>query len=147
MHINVSQTASINKPLSFPIPDDYTVIPTKPPCEAVANQIMPIFRALVAKELKNKYGLSQNEIATKLGITQAAVSHYINSKRGNHMLAEIEQIKGVKEAVEEVSASIVKENDYDSLLFAFCKLCRIMNGSKDFKGGIFRATRKGPYAA
>jgi predicted transcriptional regulator len=115
-----------------PIPDDNSVIKQKPPCEAVAKYIMPIFRSLVAKELREKYGLSQNEIAAKLGITQAAVSHYINSKRGTRMLAEIEGIKGVRGAVEEVSASIAKENDYDSMLLAFCKLCRIVKGSKSF---------------
>ncbi len=114
------------------MPDDSLVIKQKPPCEAVAKHIMPIFRALVTKELRDKYGLSQNEIAAKLGITQAAVSHYINSKRGTHMLAEIEKIKGVKEAVEEVSASIARENDYDSMLLAFCKLCRIVKDSKGF---------------
>jgi len=103
---------------------------------------MPIFRALVAKELREKYGFSQNEIAAKLGITQAAVSHYINSKRGNHMLAEIQQIKGVGQAVDEVSASIAKENDYDSMLLAFCKLCRIVKDSKSFWES-FEATRKG----
>jgi len=114
----------------------------KPTCEVVAKYIMPIFRALVAKELREKYGFSQNEIAAKLGITQAAVSHYINSKRGNRMLAEIQQIKGVGQAVDEVSASIAKENDYDSMLLAFCKLCRIVKDSKSFWES-FEATRKG----
>jgi len=122
------------------------VIQTKPPCETVAKQIMPIFRALVAKELRDKYGFSQNEIAAKLGITQAAVSHYINSKRGTHMLAEIEQIRGVRDAVKEVSASIAKENDYDSMLLAFCKLCRIVKGSKDF-GENLLAVKKGTSTA
>lgn len=93
---------------------------------------MPIFRALVAKELREKYGLSQNEIAAKMGITQAAVSHYLNSKRGTRLLAQIEAVKGVKGAVEEVSASIAKENDYDSMLLAFCKLCRIVKNSDSF---------------
>jgi uncharacterized protein len=107
---------------------------------------MPIFRALVAKELKDKYGFSQNEIAAKLGITQAAVSHYINSKRGTNMLAEIEQIKGVRDAVEEVSASIAKDNDYDSMLLAFCKLCQIVKGSKGFWEN-FLAAKKGASGA
>jgi predicted transcriptional regulator len=118
------------------------VIHPKPPCEAVAKHIMPIFRALVAKELRDNYGFSQNEIASKLGITQAAESHYINSKRGARMITEIEQIKGVREAVEEVSASIAKENDYDSMLLAFCKLCRIVKGSKGFWEN-FQVAKKG----
>jgi hypothetical protein len=112
--------------------NDNSVIKQKPPCEAVAKHVMPIFRALVAKELREKYGLSQNEIAAKMGITQAAVSHYLNSKRGTRLLAQIEAIKGVKGAVEEVSASIAKENDYDFMLLAFCKLCRIVKNSDNF---------------
>jgi len=47
---------------------------------------------MVAKELMETYSFSQNEVAEKLGITQAAVSHYINSKRGAVMMTELERI-------------------------------------------------------
>jgi hypothetical protein len=104
----------------------------KSPCETVAKYILPVFRALVAKELMSKYGYSQNQVASKLGITQAAVSHYINSKRGSLMLSEVEKIEGVKETVEEVSESIAKNNDNDAMVLAFCKLCGIVKGSKIF---------------
>ena len=46
----------------------------KPSCEVVVKYVLPVFRAMVAKELIVKYKLSQNEVAQKLGITQAAVS-------------------------------------------------------------------------
>jgi hypothetical protein len=115
-----------------PMLSDNSVISMKSPCETVAKYILPVFRALVAKELMEKYGYSQNQVASKLGITQAAVSHYINSKRGSLMLAEIEKIDGVKETVQDVSTSIAKDNDNDAMVLAFCKLCSIVKASKVF---------------
>jgi len=108
----------------------------KSPCEVVAKYILPVFRALVAKELMEKYGYSQNQVAAKLGVTQAAVSHYINSKRGSLMLKEVEGINGVKETVHDVTASIAKNNDPDAMILAFCKLCSIVKSSKVFWDNI-----------
>lgn len=116
----------------------------KSPCETVAKYILPVFRALVAKELMDKYGYSQNQVASKLGITQAAVSHYINSKRGSLMLAEVEKIDGVKETVDDVTASIAKENDSDAMILAFCKLCSIVKASKVFWDNFESIRKVGP---
>ena len=51
-------------------------------CESVARHILPVYRSFVAKELILKHNLTQIEAAKKLGTTQAAVSQYVNSKRG-----------------------------------------------------------------
>lgn len=52
------------------------------PCESFGRYALPKFRLLVAKELIEKYGFTQTEAARKLGITQAAISQYLHSKRG-----------------------------------------------------------------
>jgi len=49
--------------------------------ETISKYVMPIFRALVAKEPVTTYKLTQVEAAQKLGTTQAAISQYVNSKR------------------------------------------------------------------
>ncbi|MHA1836200.1 MAG: transcriptional regulator [Candidatus Odinarchaeia archaeon] len=55
------------------------------PCEFAVKFLYPIVRAKLSRILVNKYHLTQMEIAEKLGITQAAVSQYVNEKRGAHL--------------------------------------------------------------
>jgi len=51
----------------------------KPPCEVAVKELLPLIRALVAKELKAR-GLSQAKIADLIGVTQPAVSTYLKLK-------------------------------------------------------------------
>lgn len=51
----------------------------RPPCEVVVRRVLPVLRALVAKELMNTYGLTQSETASLLGVTQPAISAYISA--------------------------------------------------------------------
>ena len=108
------------------------VILMKSPCEVVAKYVLPVFRAMVAKDLMDNYHLSQNQVAEKLGITQAAVSHYINSKRGALMMSELEKISGVKATVGSVSKNLVEKDDPDEMILAFCRLCNLVKSSQIF---------------
>lgn len=54
----------------------------RPTCEIVARKVLPHIRARLVKVLVREHGLHQTEVAQLLGITQAAVSHYLNSSRG-----------------------------------------------------------------
>lgn len=47
------------------------------PSEIIVEKFLPAFRGMITRKL-NKKGLTQQEIADKLGITQAAVSKYIS---------------------------------------------------------------------
>jgi len=49
----------------------------KPPCEVVQRDFLRNVRASVARALKEE-GFSQTEIATKMDLTQAAVSKYLS---------------------------------------------------------------------
>ncbi len=42
--------------------------------------IIPAARSVIAKELKERYHLTEQEIAARLGIAQAAVSKYLSGK-------------------------------------------------------------------
>ena len=68
----------------------------RPPCELVVRYILPTFRSLIAKELVEKYHFSQNDAAKKLGTTQAAISHYLSSKRGHKRMKELETVAKVQ---------------------------------------------------
>ena len=74
------------------------------PQEIEVWYILPLIRKELAKELLH-YNLNQKEIALKLGLTEAAVSYYINKKRANELILD----EKVKKAVQE-SAKRIKNN-------------------------------------
>ncbi len=61
-------------------------------CESVARNVLPLYRAYVAKELVEKYGFTQVSAAKKLGTTQPAISQYLSSKRGRQKIANYAEI-------------------------------------------------------
>jgi predicted transcriptional regulator len=87
---------------------------------------------MVAKTLIDDYHLSQDQIASKLGITQAAVSHYVHSNRGALMMSQLEKITGVKDTVSSVSRNLVEKDDPDEMILAFCRLCNLVKSSQIF---------------
>jgi len=84
-------------------------------CEVMAK-LLPSLRAAVAKELRRRYGFSQDDIAKRLGVTQGAVSQYLKKRRGK----EITTVE-VKRAIREIADAIAKGSDFDSEV---CKICR-----------------------
>jgi len=96
-----------------------------PACEAVARYILPIFRSFVAKELIEKYNFTQVEAAEKLGTTQAAISQYIHSKRGQKGM---EQFEGVLPLIQDATSEIARDiasgrKGTEEVMANFCKLC------------------------
>jgi predicted transcriptional regulator len=94
-------------------------------CESVARNILPIYRRFVAKELIIKYKLTQNTAAKKLGTTQAAISQYINSKRGvkgipNYQEIELIVQKAASKVATRMATSEVTPEEFSE---SFCKLC------------------------
>lgn len=97
-------------------------------CETVNKHVLPIFRALVAKELLCNYKLTQVEVAKKLGTTQAAISQYLNSKRAikgteqlSHMMPKVQAL------VSETAEELVKEEASEgNPPLDFCKLCHLL---------------------
>ncbi len=52
------------------------------PFEVVVNRLLPTIRARLAQVLLEEYHMKQVEVAKRLGLTQAAVSHYNTRSRG-----------------------------------------------------------------
>ncbi len=101
-------------------------------CEVVARHILPLYRSFVAKELIKNHNLTQNEAAKKLGTTQAAISQYVNSKRGVKGVpnyAEIEplvQIAAAKVAKRMLTLDLSPQEFSES----FCDLCISLRKTK-----------------
>jgi predicted transcriptional regulator len=89
-------------------------------CEVILNEVLPAVRAIIANRLINVYGLTQNEVAKKLGLTQPAVSQYKNGLRGR----KIKKILSNKEMVEYIDSlcdKIATENL--DINFKVCEIC------------------------
>ncbi len=52
------------------------------PEELASKSVIPAIRALIVKRLVKEYGMTQQEAAKLLGVTQPAVSKYLHQKRG-----------------------------------------------------------------
>jgi hypothetical protein len=52
------------------------------PEELASKSVIPAIRALIVKRLVEEHGMTQQEAAKRLGVTQPAVSKYLHHKRG-----------------------------------------------------------------
>ena len=93
-------------------------------CEVVVQDVLPAVRALLAKELMSKYDMTQQEAAKKLGLSQAAVSQYLRSLRGNKVKSiqkDPEIMSHVQRLASKLaSGEIPSEKAYDE----FCEICK-----------------------
>ncbi|MEK6835196.1 MAG: helix-turn-helix domain-containing protein [Nanoarchaeota archaeon] len=76
------------------------------PQEIEVWYILPLIRKELAKELL-KYNLTQKEIALKLGLTESAISQYINQKRANNLVL----YKEIKEEIENSAKRIANNSN------------------------------------
>lgn len=96
----------------------------RPPCEPVVRYVLPAFRSLVARELVEKYNFSQITAARTLGTTQAAISHYLYSKRGDKRLKQLRAIPSVIAAASDIAQGIAtKKLSATDTMSKFCVLC------------------------
>jgi len=97
----------------------------KPPCEVVVKDILPAIRAMLVKELIEHHHLSQVEVASKLGITQPAVSQYLRMLRGagrdRILLKNIE--KYVQMLADDIARGKLKRKQ---IIERYCLICRTM---------------------
>ena len=91
------------------------------------RSVLPAFRSLVARRLIDSFNFSQVAAAKKLGTTQASISHYLYSKRGEKMVKELEASPAVQAIVDEIAEGIAanKTSPFDAML-QFCKLCEAL---------------------
>lgn len=71
------------------------------PYEMVSKVAIPTIRAMISKRLIENHKLTQEEVANKLDITQAAVSYYMMGKRAT--ILKLDHIKAVRDSTEELA--------------------------------------------
>ncbi|MBR9682167.1 MAG: helix-turn-helix domain-containing protein [Candidatus Aenigmarchaeota archaeon] len=102
----------------------------KPFCEVIVQDILPALRALMAKELMSTHNLTQQEVAKKLGISQAAVSQYRREMRG-FKIKLLQKDKEIMDSVEKLATRIASE-DVDTIGASdeCCLICKSIRNKK-----------------
>lgn len=96
----------------------------RPPCEIVVQKILPAIRAELARILIDE-GLPQQQVASKLGLSKAAVSQYVSAKRGK----EITFSQDIEERIQELAKSLVEELAPNEAVSNLCAVCRGIQAS------------------
>jgi predicted transcriptional regulator len=91
------------------------------PYEIVAKSALPALRAMVARRLKDDYHLTQQQVADRLGVTQASVSNYARKTRG--MMVNLESDRTVSKAADMIAKELSpKEPDRREALRAMTEV-------------------------
>lgn len=91
------------------------------PCEIASKSVIPALRAMVARELIDQYGLKQEQVAVRLGVTQAAVSKYRHQVRGEAV--ELESAPEVKTISKDIASMLSKNPEPIAVSQKLCQAC------------------------
>ena len=92
------------------------------PYEMVSKSALPALRAMVAKRLREDYHLTQEQVAQRLGGTQASVSNYTRRARG--VMIDLEADSRVAKAADRVARLLSTDRpDESQALAAMCDIC------------------------
>ncbi len=95
------------------------------PCEVAVKSLVPSLRSTIAKRLTQTHGLTQQEVAELLGVTQTAVSKYTRRVRG--AVFKINEIEDVQPMVNEIVMLLANESiSRYELARRFCEICGII---------------------
>lgn len=91
------------------------------PQEIMVWSILPAIRRELSKTFVKEHNLTQKEIANLLGVTEAAVSQYLKSKRAKKITFNENVMKEIRKAAKE----IVK--DKNNFVGEIQKICNYMD--------------------
>ena len=62
------------------------------PYEMISRSALPALRAMVARRLQEEYRMTQQQVAKRLGVTQASISNYSRHARGSMINLETDAV-------------------------------------------------------
>jgi len=93
------------------------------PCEVAVKCVLPVVRAMIAKELTTEYQLKQREVAELLAVSQPAISLYYRKIRGRAI--DLESDRDIRGLVENVAKSLAERKpSRRDLILMYCEICR-----------------------
>ncbi len=94
--------------------------------ERASKEIVPAARVVIARRLKEKYNMTETDIAKILGIAQAAVSKYLNEDYSKLVESTAHEIN-----MDEIDRYIEKISKGDQIAVKKC-ICSVCNTMNDF---------------
>jgi predicted transcriptional regulator len=92
--------------------------------ERASKEIVPAIRLAIAKELKERYGMTESNIAQILGVAQAAVSKYLN-KKCSFSVGDV--YKRIDTAKIDAYIERISKGDKLKLKQCICSICCTLN--------------------
>jgi len=103
----------------------------KPPCMLIVVNVLPIIRALIAKQLIEKYNFKLVDAARKMNVTPSAITQYLKGSRGGKILKEIKECDALNEAVTVIAEELSKEDsNMEKVLEKICESCKALRREK-----------------
>jgi predicted transcriptional regulator len=100
-------------------------------CEYAVPNFLPALRASIVLSLSQHHGLSQRQIARRLGLSQAAVSHYTTHRRGAR--ASLRSHPGLSRYAEKLAGRIARGLSGPRLTAAICGVCTSFRQGQGFE--------------
>lgn len=99
----------------------------KIPCELIVWYVLPSIRRELARELVEKHKLTQAEVARRFGVTDAAISQYLKSKRGTNK--ELENSGRYEDFRAEINRAAQRIVDGSDIVTETCRICDMVKKS------------------
>ena len=97
------------------------------PCEYLVWHGLPVLRKEIARCMINDFGFNETEAADKLGVTPAAVSQYLNGKRGKINITDVEVLHEIN-----ISTERIINNGNETVAPELCRLCKVFSSKNLF---------------
>jgi hypothetical protein len=99
----------------------------RPPCEEISKDALPAIRAILVKDLTERHGLNQVEVARRLGITQPAVSQYLRSLRGAGLAKALLKRSDLMRSIRKLSDAVASGKARGiRIAEMYCDICEIL---------------------
>ncbi|SFM46362.1 transcriptional regulator [Methanolobus profundi] len=97
----------------------------KTTCEIMVQRVLPAIRAELARNMIIEHGKNQQEVADILELSRAAVSQYLNDKRG----AEIDFSGDAQQEIQDFAARLIKGMNTREQVAGMCNVCKFVQRS------------------
>ena len=95
------------------------------PCEIAVKCVLPVVRAMIARELMSNLKVKQIDAAKLLGVSQPAISMYHRSLRGKAL--DLENDVDIRRLVTKMALSLVKSNpSRKEMILMYCEICKVI---------------------
>jgi len=91
-------------------------------CEDITKIILPAVRINMAEQMRDKYHMKQQEIASRLGVAQVAVSKYLNG-RYSRPVGELKERINARGLVDDIAAKAAGTQNTSAINGMINELC------------------------